>query len=136
MGDEMFYRYQASLIDEATTTLALLLQRSANAARPSAAWETSLLVSLPEQNWGSSPVGQAGRDPWRSDVRIGPDSFQLVYKTLWWNRTDDPAGGSEPAIGDVDLPRYQASPDWSGTSEFLRVRSAARRPAGFAPRPP
>ena len=28
MGDEMFYRYQESLIDEATTTLALLLQRS------------------------------------------------------------------------------------------------------------
>jgi TRAP-type uncharacterized transport system substrate-binding protein len=37
MGDEMFYRYQASLIDEATTSLALLLQRSASAARPSAA---------------------------------------------------------------------------------------------------
>jgi TRAP-type uncharacterized transport system substrate-binding protein len=30
MGDEMFYRYQESLIDEATTTLALLLQRSTN----------------------------------------------------------------------------------------------------------
>ena len=30
MGDEMFYRYQESLIDEATTTLALLLQRSAS----------------------------------------------------------------------------------------------------------
>jgi hypothetical protein len=30
MGDEMFYRYQQSLIDEATTTLALLLQRSAS----------------------------------------------------------------------------------------------------------
>jgi TRAP-type uncharacterized transport system substrate-binding protein len=28
MGDEMFYRYQQSLIDEATTTLAALLQRS------------------------------------------------------------------------------------------------------------
>jgi uncharacterized protein len=41
MGDEMFYRYQESLIDEATTTLALLLQRSAGAARPSAASETS-----------------------------------------------------------------------------------------------
>jgi hypothetical protein len=27
MGDEMFYRYQQSLIDEATTTLATLLQR-------------------------------------------------------------------------------------------------------------
>jgi len=37
MGDEMFYRYQASLIDEATTILALLLQRSASAARSSAA---------------------------------------------------------------------------------------------------
>jgi hypothetical protein len=37
MGDEMFYRYQESLIDQATTTLALLLQRSARAARPSAA---------------------------------------------------------------------------------------------------
>jgi hypothetical protein len=31
MGDEMFYRYQQSLIDEAVTTLALLLQHSANA---------------------------------------------------------------------------------------------------------
>jgi hypothetical protein len=30
MGDEMFYRYQQSLIDEATTTLALLLQQSAS----------------------------------------------------------------------------------------------------------
>lgn len=29
MGDEMYYRYQESLIDEATTTLALLLQHSA-----------------------------------------------------------------------------------------------------------
>jgi len=29
MGDEMFYRYQESLIDEATTTLALLLERRA-----------------------------------------------------------------------------------------------------------
>jgi TRAP-type uncharacterized transport system substrate-binding protein len=37
MGDEMFYRYQASLIDEATTTLSLLLQRSASTARSSAA---------------------------------------------------------------------------------------------------
>lgn len=37
MGDEMFYRYQESLIDQAMTTLALLLQRSASAARPSAA---------------------------------------------------------------------------------------------------
>jgi hypothetical protein len=27
MGDEMFYRYQQSLIDEAATTLAALLQR-------------------------------------------------------------------------------------------------------------
>jgi hypothetical protein len=27
MGDEMFYRYQQALIDEATTTLATLLQR-------------------------------------------------------------------------------------------------------------
>jgi hypothetical protein len=32
MGDEMFYRYQQSLIDEATTTLALLLRHSADAA--------------------------------------------------------------------------------------------------------
>jgi TRAP-type uncharacterized transport system substrate-binding protein len=37
MGDEMFYRYQESLIDEATTTLALLLQRSASGAKSSAA---------------------------------------------------------------------------------------------------
>ena len=37
MGDEMFYRYQESLIDEATTTLALLLQRSTTRTRPSAA---------------------------------------------------------------------------------------------------
>jgi hypothetical protein len=37
MGDEMFYRYQESLIDEATTTLALLLQRSTSRTRPSAA---------------------------------------------------------------------------------------------------
>ena len=37
MGDEMFYRYQESLIDEATTTLALLLQRSTSRIRPSAA---------------------------------------------------------------------------------------------------
>jgi hypothetical protein len=37
MGDEMFYRYQERLIDEATTTLAVLLQRSASAANPSAA---------------------------------------------------------------------------------------------------
>jgi len=27
MGDEMFYRYQQSLIDEAATTLGALLQR-------------------------------------------------------------------------------------------------------------
>ena len=32
MGDEMFYRYQQSLIDEATTTLALLLQHSLDPA--------------------------------------------------------------------------------------------------------
>jgi TRAP-type uncharacterized transport system substrate-binding protein len=32
MGDEMFYRYQQSLIDDATTSLALLLQHSAQAA--------------------------------------------------------------------------------------------------------
>jgi len=37
MGDEMFYRYQESLIDEATTTVALLLQRSGGSTRPSAA---------------------------------------------------------------------------------------------------
>jgi hypothetical protein len=28
MGDEMFYRYQQSLIDEATTTVSAVLQRS------------------------------------------------------------------------------------------------------------
>jgi hypothetical protein len=27
MGDEMYYRYQESMIDEVTTTLAALLQR-------------------------------------------------------------------------------------------------------------
>ena len=32
MGDEMFYRYQQSLIDEATTTLAALLERAPGAA--------------------------------------------------------------------------------------------------------
>jgi len=32
----MFYRYQESLIDEATTTVALLLQRSASGTRSSA----------------------------------------------------------------------------------------------------
>jgi TRAP-type uncharacterized transport system substrate-binding protein len=37
MGDEMFYRYQESLIDEATTTLALLLQRSTTRTTPSMA---------------------------------------------------------------------------------------------------
>ena len=37
MGDEMFYRYQESPIDEATTTVALLLQRSGGSTRPSAA---------------------------------------------------------------------------------------------------
>jgi len=37
MGDEMFYRYQESLIDEATTTLALLLERSTSRTRPAAA---------------------------------------------------------------------------------------------------
>jgi len=30
MGDEMFYRYQQSLIDEAATTLGALLQRSSS----------------------------------------------------------------------------------------------------------
>ena len=34
MGDEMFYRYQQALIDEATTTLATLLHRSPNPAAP------------------------------------------------------------------------------------------------------
>ena len=34
MGDEMFYRYQQSLIDEATTTVGALLQRSQNPAAP------------------------------------------------------------------------------------------------------
>jgi len=39
MGDEMFYRYQQSLIDEATTTVGALLQRSPNpsSASPSPA---------------------------------------------------------------------------------------------------
>jgi TRAP-type uncharacterized transport system substrate-binding protein len=37
MGDEMFYRYQESLIDEAATTLAMLLQRSASAVTAPAA---------------------------------------------------------------------------------------------------
>jgi hypothetical protein len=37
MGDEMFYRYQESLIDEAATTLAVLLQRSASAVTALAA---------------------------------------------------------------------------------------------------
>jgi hypothetical protein len=32
MGDEMFYRYQQSLIDEAATTLGTLLQRSPSPA--------------------------------------------------------------------------------------------------------
>jgi hypothetical protein len=35
MGDEMFYRYQQSLIDEATTTLGALLQRSPSPTAPS-----------------------------------------------------------------------------------------------------
>jgi len=30
LGDEMYYRYQQFLIDEATTTLAALLQRESN----------------------------------------------------------------------------------------------------------
>jgi TRAP-type uncharacterized transport system substrate-binding protein len=34
MGDEMFYRYQQALIDEATTTVAALLQRSPSPASP------------------------------------------------------------------------------------------------------
>jgi TRAP transporter TAXI family solute receptor len=34
MGDEMFYRYQQVLIDEATTTLAALLQRGVSPAAP------------------------------------------------------------------------------------------------------
>ncbi len=37
MGDEMFYRYQERLIDEAMTTLAAVLQRSPSAGSPSAA---------------------------------------------------------------------------------------------------
>jgi hypothetical protein len=37
MGDEMFYRYQESLIDQAMTTLALLLERRPADASPSAA---------------------------------------------------------------------------------------------------
>jgi hypothetical protein len=39
MGDEMFYRYQQTLIDEAITTLATLLQRSPS--RVSSSPETS-----------------------------------------------------------------------------------------------
>jgi hypothetical protein len=35
MGDEMFYRYQQSLIDEATTTLGALLRRSPSPTAPS-----------------------------------------------------------------------------------------------------
>jgi TRAP-type uncharacterized transport system substrate-binding protein len=35
MGDEMFYRYQQALIDEATTTLGGLLQRSPSSTTPS-----------------------------------------------------------------------------------------------------
>ena len=34
MGNEMFYRYQQSLIDEATTTVAALLQQSGSTAAP------------------------------------------------------------------------------------------------------
>jgi hypothetical protein len=34
MGDEMFYRYQQSMIDNATTTLALLIQHSIDAPNP------------------------------------------------------------------------------------------------------
>jgi hypothetical protein len=34
MGDEMFYRYQQSLIDEAATTLGALLQGSQKPAAP------------------------------------------------------------------------------------------------------
>jgi hypothetical protein len=37
MGDEMYYRYQESLIEEAMTTLALLLERRAGDASPSVA---------------------------------------------------------------------------------------------------
>jgi hypothetical protein len=37
MGDEMFYRYQESLIDETTAVLVVLLQHSASAAEPSTA---------------------------------------------------------------------------------------------------
>jgi hypothetical protein len=36
MGDEMFYRYQRSLIDEAITTLGTLLQRAPKPAAPGA----------------------------------------------------------------------------------------------------
>ena len=34
MGDEMFYRYQQSLIDEAATTVGALLQRSSSPIIP------------------------------------------------------------------------------------------------------
>ena len=36
MGDEIYYRYQQSMIDEAITTLATLFQRAPSAAKPSA----------------------------------------------------------------------------------------------------
>jgi len=45
MGDEMFYRYQQSLIDEAATTLGALLQRSSPTIRP-----TSPAPPSPESN--------------------------------------------------------------------------------------
>jgi hypothetical protein len=46
MGDEMFYRYQQSLIDEAATTLGALLQRSSSpSSRP-----TSPALPSPESN--------------------------------------------------------------------------------------
>ena len=41
MGDEMFYRYQQSLIDEAATTLGTLLQRSPSPASGSTRPATS-----------------------------------------------------------------------------------------------
>jgi TRAP-type uncharacterized transport system substrate-binding protein len=46
MGDEMFYRYQQSLIDEAATTLGALLQRSSGPTSRS----TSPITPSPESN--------------------------------------------------------------------------------------
>jgi TRAP transporter TAXI family solute receptor len=42
MGDEMFYRYQQNLIDEATTTVGALLQRSPSPESAGAHWRPNL----------------------------------------------------------------------------------------------